>query len=82
MGLMSQEIYYYLILLSFFGRSNYIFDSHLLLSNYQNNIAKENPDIQMKFAIILETCPEIIKMSPVIRKCEQTGRMILEKRYK
>jgi hypothetical protein len=34
MGLMSQEIYYYLIQLNFFGRSNYFLDFHLILSNY------------------------------------------------
>ncbi|MDD1745602.1 MAG: ABC transporter ATP-binding protein [Candidatus Methanoperedens sp.] len=32
---MSQEIYYYVGLLNFFGRSNYILDSHLILSNYE-----------------------------------------------
>jgi hypothetical protein len=48
-GLMSQEIYYYLILLSFFGRSNYIFDSHLLLSNYDERARAE---IQKVFATV------------------------------
>ncbi|MDD1745598.1 MAG: GNAT family N-acetyltransferase, partial [Candidatus Methanoperedens sp.] len=37
LGLMSQEIYYYVGLLNFFGRSNYILDSHLILSNYDKS---------------------------------------------
>jgi hypothetical protein len=32
---MSQEIYYYLLSLNFFGRYNYILDSHLILSKYE-----------------------------------------------
>ncbi len=55
---MSQEIYYYLISLNFFGRSNYIYDSHLLLSNYEKLIVKpSNKSIEK----VTENISDIIK---------------------